>query len=179
MQLIYEVEAVLQAAGFRVARTPEARVGLADRVLFEDDTLLGFVVVLPSVADVVAQWRNAQDDFLRAQATNLRRDPLKAWTTYSVFLTAAPVEDATALLEIEADVAATRKIVRGGILTPADVRTALAPLLPLAGAGGTPDSVESALSAKLSDDEGKLFELVREPAGAELRVMTWLAESAS
>lgn len=179
MQLIYEVEAVLQAAGFRVARTPEAPAGLGDRVLFEDDTLLGFVVVLPSVPDVVAQWRNAQDDYLRTHAVNLRRDPLKAWTTYSVFMTAAPVEDASALLEIEADVAATRKIARGGILTQLDVRAALAPLLPLAGVSGTSDSVESALLAKLSDEEGKLFELVREPAGAELRVMAWLNESAS
>ncbi len=179
MQLLYEVEAVLQAAGFRIARTPEARGEFADRVLFEDDTLLGFVVVLPSVSDVVARWRNTQDDFLRTHAANLRRDPLKAWTTYSVFLTAEPVEDASALLEIEADVAATRKIVRGGILTQVDVRAALAPLLPLAGASGMSDSVESALSAKLSNDEGKLFELVREPTGAELRVMAWLTESAS
>jgi len=179
MQLIYEVEAVLQAAGFRVARRPEAPAGVGDRVLFEDDTVLGFVVVLPSVSDVVAQWRSAQDEFLRTHAANLRRDPLKAWTTYSVFMTAAPVEDASALLEIEADVAATRKIARAGILTQVDVRTALAPLLPLAGARSSSDSVDSALLAKLSDEEGKLLELIREPAGAELRVMAWLRESAS
>ena len=178
MQLIYEVESALQAAQFRVARTPEVRGELDDLVLFEDDALLGFAAVLPSVSDILAKWRGAQDEFLRANATNLRRDPLKAWTAYAVFLTAEPVEDATELLAVEADVAATRKIVRAGILTAADVRAALAPLLPLAGARGAPEGVESALSGKLSDEEGKLFELVRKPAGAELRVMAWLSDSA-
>lgn len=178
MQLIYEVESALQVAGFRVARAPEARGALDSRVLFEDETLLGFAAVLPSEQDILAKWRGAQDEFLRANAKNLRRDPLKAWTTYAVFLTADPVEDAAPLLAIEADVAATRKIVRAGILTAADVRAALAPLLPLAGARGAPENVESALSDKLSDEEGKLFELVRDPSGAELRVMAWLAESA-
>lgn len=175
MQLLYEAEAVLRAAAFRTTRAPATD----DTIVFEDDTILGFVAVHPGVEEMVARWRGQQDAFLRSNAANLRRDPSKAWNAYSIFLTAAPVDqNAWEMLGIEADVAATRKIVRGGIITPPDVRDALAPVLPLAANRGAATNVDTLLFEKLTPDEAALFDLVRDRTADERRVVAWIVETA-
>jgi hypothetical protein len=174
MQLLYEVETVLRSAGFRTVR-PD---GVDDRIEFEDNTILGFVAVHVGADEMVARWREQQDGFLRTHAAGLRRDPSKAWNTYAVFLTATPVgHSAWELLGIESDVAATRKIVRGGIITPADVRDALGPVLPLAlGGAGRSGDVDALFNEKLTAEEATLFELVRDPGVDDRRLVTWLVE---
>lgn len=175
MQLIYGVESVLRDAGFRTSRASDAR----ELITFEDDTLLGIAVVYASAESLVEQWQADQDAFLRANAAMLRRDRAKAWNTYAIFLTAAHADRAASqLLEIESDVVATRKIARAGIVTPADVRGALSPVLPLVQAGGQHVAgVEASMAEKLDADERRMFDLVREHAGDARRVVTWLVDT--
>lgn len=176
MQLLYEVDAVLRAAEFRTVRPAET----PDTVVFEDDTILGFVAVYAGVEELITQWKNQQDGFLRGNAARLRRDPSKAWNTYSVFLTAAPVDQsAWETLGIESDMTATRKIVRGGIITVHDVRDALGPILPLvAGRTTSGERVDALLKEKLTRDEAVLFDLVRDQTADEHRVANWAVETA-
>jgi hypothetical protein len=174
MQLLYEAESILRSSGFRIARAG----ALGDTVIFEDETVIGFVAIHLSGEEIVARWRDQQDLFLRTNAAQLRRDPSKAWNVYAVFLTAAPVDErAWEMLGIETDVNATRKIVRGGIITRADAVQALAPILPLAidtiGAGG--QSADAALLAKLGPEERELFERMSATNVDEQRVVNWLA----
>jgi hypothetical protein len=176
MQLLHEAEAVLKAAGYRTARNLED----AASVIFEDATLLGFVSVHDSAQDIIDSWRERQDRFLRRNAAQLRKDPSKAWSIYSAFLTAELVDEhAWSLLGIEADIHATRKIVRGGIITRADIYGALAPLLPL-GVRVLPEreSADRLLEAKLTNEERQLFELMSTSGADDQRLVAWLVEGA-
>jgi hypothetical protein len=127
MNLSELVRAALQRAGYRCAGTQDGDV------VFEDDTLLGFVSVQGSARDILGNWRAKQEDFLRSHATPLRKDAGKAWNVYSVFLApnACAPEEAAALLEVEEDFVGTRKLARAGIETEDDVSEALYPLLPI------------------------------------------------
>jgi hypothetical protein len=108
-----------------------ARVG--DEVRFEDASILGFVRDFASVPLLLEGWHDAQDQFLRSSAAELRRDRRKAWNAYSFFLTAAQAseDEARALIAIEEDFRSTRKVVRAGVSTDADVDGALSVLLPI------------------------------------------------
>lgn len=176
MQLLYEVKTVLRSAGFRVAQGD----GGEDQLEFEDDTILGFVGVHASVTDLVTRWREQQDTFLRTHAAKLRRDPSKAWNAYAILLTDAPVEDeGWKLLGVESDLAATRKIVRGGIITSEDLRAALAPVLPLAAVAGVGEaSTEASFAERLGAEESTLFALIRDKNVDDRGVVTWLLEGA-
>lgn len=127
MNLSELVRAALQGAGYRCAATQDGDV------VFEDDTLLGFVSVQASARDILGTWRAKQDAFLRSFATPLRKDAGKAWNVYSVFLAgnACAPDEAAALLQVEEDFVGTRKLARSGIETEDDVSEALYPLLPI------------------------------------------------
>lgn len=127
MKLLDEVSQVLGEAGYEVnvdARSP-------GMVLFEDDALLGFVTEAQDAREIVDRWRETQDQFLATNAVQLRQDPTKAWNVYAVFLTTRTDESAhiADLVTIEEDFVGARKIVRVGLNSSADVRTALLPLL--------------------------------------------------
>ena len=127
MDLSEVVRAALQKAGYRCDASQNGDI------VFEDDTLLGFVSVQESARDILAKWREKQEAFLRSFATPLRKDAGKAWNVYSVFVAGgkcAP-QDAAALLEVEEDFVGTRKLARAGIATEDDVFEALYPLLPI------------------------------------------------
>jgi hypothetical protein len=176
MQILHEVEAVLRGAGFRTART----IDEADSLTFEDDSVLGFAAVHAGVRDIIEQWQGQQDRFLRKNAALLRRDPSKAWSTYSIFLTADLVDQhAWEMLGIEADVHATRKIVRGALITRADVLVALGPILPLSViTAGQPKGADELLAEKLAAEERTLFQLMSELPLDESRITSWLIAGA-
>ena len=127
MNLSELARAALQGAGYRCAATEDGDL------VFEDDTLLGFVTVQPSARHILDSWRAKQEAFLRSHATPLRRDAGKAWNVYSVFWTtiACAPEGAAALLEVEEDFVGTRKLARAGVQIEDDVSEALYPLLPI------------------------------------------------
>lgn len=172
MQLLHEAESLLKNAAFRTARMVEEESVIA----FEDDNLLGFVAVHESVARIVTSWREQQDAFLRRNAARLRRDPSKAWNTYSVFLTGANMGDETASLRaIEEDFSATRKIAAAGIITRDDVQRALSPLMPLTLIiqidHQSPDKL---LKEKLDDTERVLLDFVSDCRVEDTQIMNWL-----
>jgi hypothetical protein len=175
MDLLYTAESVLRQAGFRTARKPDH----PDVILFEDDTVLGLLAVHASAEDLVTTWREQQDHFLRANASRLRRDPQKAWNTYSVFLTQAPLESvASDVLGVEADVHATRKIVKGQMLTTLDVQEALAPLLPLAiQSTAFSTTGDATVLDKLESPQREFFQLVSNRKVADDKIVAWLLKA--
>lgn len=101
-------------------------------VCFEDSTLVGFLYVFPTAADLLAQWEEAQMRVLSRHSAALRAGGSKAWNVYSVFLTSEKSSDSKRLVErLEEDFSLTRKIARTEIQTVEDLTHALMPLVPI------------------------------------------------
>jgi len=128
MDLNYEAQKILDEAGYHTARSAEK-----EWLLFEDETLFGFISIATSVADIIATWEQSQDSFLARNAIQLRSFPAKAWNAYSIFITDAecPPARKTDILKIEEDFRGTRKIVQAEIASSDELYAALFPLLPI------------------------------------------------
>ncbi len=128
LNILQESRAILDGADFstRASREP-------DIFYFENDRLLGFLWEAPSVSSLLREWETHQDNFLELNAARLKGSGLKSWNIYSVLLTADVIDEATRtkLIEIEEDFRATRKIARGAIISPDELKDTLLPLLPL------------------------------------------------
>lgn len=99
---------------------------------FENSTLVGFLHVFRTAADLLAQWEEAQLRVLSRHSAALRSGGSKAWNVYSVLLTNEQSPDDKQLIErLEEDFTLTRKIARTGIRTVEDLAHALMPLLPI------------------------------------------------
>lgn len=119
---------------------------------FEDGTLVGFVVQ-SSLAEIVASWSQQQDQFIRENASYLRKSAPKSWNLYSVFLSSdIPNEEARkSVARIEEDFRATRKIVQTGLATPSDVQRALYPFIPIQNVVGiSAEDLKQKLSSRLT-----------------------------
>lgn len=103
------------------------------KVRFEDASVLGFVAEFESVAQLLDGWKEAEDDFLSEHASAFRRDRRKAWNVYSILLTPdrASAKQGRALVTLEENFQATRKIARASIATDRDIEDALGVLLPI------------------------------------------------
>lgn len=127
--LLPQVHGLLARAGYSVAPAPSDATALD----FEDLASLGRVFIFPSGRELAEGWKSRQDQFLAENAAHFRRDPLKAWNLYTVFLSPAPCSTETTrlLFAMEEDFRGTRKIARAGLTGRDDIELALAPLLPL------------------------------------------------
>lgn len=127
--LLLDTRSVLESGSYRT-QTPEGR---SDCLYFEDATILGAVYFCPSVQIMLANWEREQDSFLRSNTTRFSIDPLKAWNSYSIFLTdgVATSEQKTQLFAAEEDFRGTRKILRCSVESRSDIENAIASLLPL------------------------------------------------
>ncbi len=126
MRIVEEARNILEKYSYTVSSLRE------DMLQFEDETLLGFICELP-VRTILESWAGIQDEFLRRNASVLRNSALKAWNLYSVFLSSElPDEnDRRALVTIEEDFRASRKVVHTAIQTVTDVTRALYPFIPI------------------------------------------------
>ncbi len=100
-------------------------------LVFEGETVLGFVLAFPDGASLIDTWRARSQHVLKASQFGLRRAEAKAWNAYLVLL-ARDLADygvSVNLSAIEEDLTGTRKIARAGISTETMVRAALLPLL--------------------------------------------------
>jgi len=102
-------------------------------LLFEDDSIVGFLEIAESVAKVLTTWRQSEVRFLSSLAERLRSANSKAWNVYSVFLIVSTPTEAERgeLLAIEEDLTSSRKIARGGVGTREALIRALYPVLPI------------------------------------------------
>lgn len=127
--VLLDAMAVLEKYGYRTQLPGPTAAWFC----FEDSNILGVLHVLDSVEMVVGQWEVLQDRFLRENGRRLSEEPLKAWNCYTILLTPEDARDTRAgtLSSIEEDFRGTRKLVRAGVATKADLETALAPILPL------------------------------------------------
>jgi hypothetical protein len=124
-KLLLGVRGVLSEAGYQT-------VSVGSSLLFEDASILGVFYEVDTVEEMLSNWESLQDRFLKECAPRLIVDPLKAWNCYTVLLTgeAADRKQASTLHQIEEDFRGTRKIIRDGVATRAEIETALAPLIP-------------------------------------------------
>ena len=102
-------------------------------ITFENDTVLGFVLLYPDTAKLINNWKTDSARVLENVQFELRQAGEKAWNAYLVLLADAggSYGQNIALENIEEDLVGTRKIARSGVEVPDELRNALMPLLSL------------------------------------------------
>ena len=142
-----DIETVLKNGGYRCRMSPYDQ----NILLFEDDSLFGFVVLYDNVDALLATWKSQQTYFIQRHASTLRRTNMKTWNCYAVFLSSesAQEEQKPALAEIEEDLSLTRKLVADGISTQRDAQRALLPILPIQNPAVASSDAALNLSARL------------------------------
>lgn len=159
MNILEEARAFLEQAEYETKSSLEHE----EVFYFEDPDILGFVAAHRRVVDLMSRWEEMQDTFLRENASNIRKDPQKVWSIYSVHITEedAIPETLQELRRIEEDFRGTRKIAIARVRTKTDVRQALLPLMPL----------QNLMSLSKRGDMGRLKERIA-PSGGPLRDLT-------
>lgn len=129
-EILHSSGELLKEAGYM---TEQATIGPREALVFEGDTLLGFLFAYDTVADLMKGWVADSDSAIANYQFGLRKSGIKAWNTYLVLLTPEPPDYArmVSLGAIEEDLGGTRKIARAGIRDLADLGAALLPLRPL------------------------------------------------
>lgn len=118
---------LLREAGYA---TEQVAINQREALVFEGDTVLGFLFAYETVVDLTKNWTADSDSAISAYQFGLRKSGMKAWNTYLVLLTHEFPDYAriVSLGAIEEDLGGTRKIVRAGIQDRADLGAALLPL---------------------------------------------------
>jgi hypothetical protein len=100
-------------------------------ILFENDSILGFVLYFADATTLLERWQPTSRRVLESAQFALRRAERKAWNAYLIFLAEAPGDYGQNIMlgAIEEDLVGTRKIARAGIDSTDDVHAALLPLL--------------------------------------------------
>lgn len=121
---------LLKEAGYSAE---QAHIGKREALVFEGDTVLGFLFVYDSSADLMKSWSSDSDMAISTYQFGLRKSGTKAWNTYLILLTPELPDygRAVSLGAIEEDLSGTRKIAKAGIRDLTDLGAALLPLLPL------------------------------------------------
>ncbi len=129
MDIATQAASYLKRFGYSIQETE-----LADRVtvFFEDDSLLGLLWV-DELDTIISDWEHMQDEFVRLNASKLRRSMLKTWNLYMICLCSdlpSPVQ-LSAAQGIQEDFRGARKIVQAGISSETQLLRALYPLIPI------------------------------------------------
>lgn len=171
------VREILTEAGYALGQMDDHG---GDIILFESDTVLGFVLVFDDPNALLTNWQTASARALLANQFALRRAESKAWNAYLLFLAEAPGDYAQniALGAIEEDLVGTRKIARAGIATKEDCRAALLPLLPVQNAPRL-EAIDMAAEIRLRTSELPESLVDAYLAGAGEALMNQLLESGS
>lgn len=129
-EILHSSSELLREAGYT---TEQVTIGQRQALVFEGDTVLGFLFAYDSAADLMRGWAADSDHAIATYQFGLRKSGVKAWNTYLVLLTTEPADYAriVSLGAIEEDLSGTRKIARAGIRDLADLGAALLPLRPL------------------------------------------------
>lgn len=129
-EILRLVQEQLVESGYAVgtADDPDGSV-----LLFENDSILGFVLCFPNAGTMLERWQATSHRVIQSSQFALRRAQGKAWNAYLVLLAETPGDYGQNIMlgGIEEDLVGTRKIARTGIADASDVRAALLPLLPI------------------------------------------------
>jgi hypothetical protein len=167
-----DIETVLRHGGYTCRMAPYDQ----DILLFEDDSLFGFVVLYDTVESLLATWRDKQAHFIKRNASSLRRANMKAWNCYAVFLCSdtALDEQKAAFAEIEEDLSLTRKLVADGVSTQRDAQRALLPVLPIQNHAAPSSDNDLNLSTRLNSWPAQAIRALEGDATApELLELLW------
>ena len=137
-----DVEAVLRNADYHCWTAPYDPAIL----LFEDDSILGFVVLFETAEQLLSQWKEKQGQFIARMAVELRRSSRKSWNCYAVFLVneKAEIEYQARLADLEEDLSLMRKLVSDHVSSSNDLYRVLMPILP----------IQNQISSTLLEQEG-------------------------
>lgn len=129
-EILQSSSELLREAGYAAE---QVTIGHREALVFEGDTVLGFLFAYDSAVDLMRGWTADSDNAIAAYQFGLRKSGIKAWNTYLVLLTPEPADYAriVSLGAIEENLTGTRKIARAGIRDLADLGAALLPLRPL------------------------------------------------
>jgi hypothetical protein len=150
MDIATQAELLLRDAGYE---SWQLTIASPPVLCFESATIIGFLHVFDTAAQLIDNWAAAQNLVLSRYAANLRHAGEKAWNVYSVFLTSERNADKRRQVErLEEDFTLTRKIARTNLQLPEDVKVALMPLLPIRAQPTLSfDNVEDRLRARTKD----------------------------
>jgi hypothetical protein len=128
--LISDSVEILVAAGYAVQRIP---AGNREALAFENSVCLGFVFAYDTADRLLREWADDSKGVISRYGLALRHAGEKAWNVYVVLISGGPKNETlqASLAELEEDLVGTRKIARDGVLSTADLRSALLPLLPI------------------------------------------------
>ncbi len=123
-------------------------------LMFEDATLLGFIIEYDSSAALLDNWNHHAEIVVAHYQMALRRSALKAWNCNFFFLAAgsADAREQAAFTAIEEDLVGTRKIARAGVNSLHEVREALLSLLPIQNAPSI-EAVDMSAEVRLRTSE--------------------------
>ncbi|MBX7489772.1 hypothetical protein K3177_14785 [Qipengyuania sp. GH25] len=144
-------EEQLTQGGYSVAAFEQ---GDGPTLLFESDTVLGFVLFFPDAAALLEGWSGASQHVLKSVQFALRRAERKAWNAYLVLLAEAKGDYGQQVMlgAIEENLVGTRKIARAGVAGLREMRAALLPLLEIQSAPRL-DAVDMAGEIRLRTSE--------------------------
>ena len=173
--LLLMTQRQLASAGYSVT-TNDDRDGSI--VLFESDSILGFVLFFPDAATLLEGWGSASQRVLQAAQFALRRAERKAWNAYLIFLTDG-VGDYAQNIEIgaiEENLVGTRKLAKAGVSNVEDLRLALLPLLAIQNAPRL-DAIDMPLEIRMRTTELPTELIEAFLGGASESILTQLLET--
>lgn len=128
--IVSAVQMVLEDANYTVWLVSVEHLSA---VCFEDEAVMGFVIVFPEPEELFSRWRAIESALLGRHAARFRAAEDKAWNVYAIFLCGkeATEEQTRELRKIDEDLERTRKIAACGLAGREGVTTALLPVLPI------------------------------------------------
>src|SRR3546814_8291819 len=88
---------MLREAGYSAG---PVRIGSRDALVFESDTVLGFVCVYDSSAKLMESWSKDSDQAISTYQFGLRRSGTKAWNTYLILRSEEHTSELQSLMRI-------------------------------------------------------------------------------
>lgn len=124
MDIVNEVISILEIEGYSTRLISE------NKLIFEDESLCGFISVQDTIQTILETWETIQNDFVKEKTNHLREDISKAFNLYSIFLTSDNIQKyKPQIINIQEDFKSSRKIVGYGINTTQDIKRILLPLI--------------------------------------------------
>lgn len=152
-------ESMLKDAGFHCSAAPYDSTVL----LFEDESIMGFVAFFESAEQLLDDWKDCQAKFIGKLAIPLRRAARKSWNCYAILLTRSPAPPALRpdLAILEEDLTLMRKLVGDGASSSESLQRILLPILPIRHQLSNPQMDQERPGARLkswSDEARRLLE---------------------